>query len=227
MSKRLADSEVWKKAWFYDLEPKYKLFWFYILSDCDAAGIWPVNFKLAENILKSKYEPAALLDKFKGQIIVLNGGNYWFVIDFIKFQYGYPLSENSPMRKKLVDLLRSKNLNIDTLYEKINTVSIEYIQFDNTVKDKDKDKDKDKEEKKEESSEIEKWKLSMQENYSQLFKMREPLTYDQHIKLVERFGRVAVKLVYERMQNWPELIKKRVSANLTARNFLRQDNPSL
>lgn len=139
MSKRLSDSEVWKKAWFYDLDPKYKLFWFYILSDCDAAGIWPVNLKLAENILKAKYDPANILEKLNGQIVVLNGGSYWFVIDFIKFQYGYPLSENSPMRKKLVDLLKSKGLDIDTLYDNLNTVSIQYSQFPNTVKDKDKD----------------------------------------------------------------------------------------
>jgi hypothetical protein len=225
MSKRLSDSEVWKKAWFYDLEPKYKLFWFYILSDCDAAGIWPVNMKLAENILKAKYEISTLLSFFKDQIRVLNGGNYWFIIDFIKFQYGYPLSETSPMRKKLNDLLKSKDINIDTLYDNLNTVSIQYTQFVNTVKDKDKDIDKDMD--KEENPEFEKWKTAIQENYSQLFKMREPLTFDQHNKLVERWGKKAVKLVYERMHNWPDLAKKNVSANLTARKYLKQDNPGL
>jgi hypothetical protein len=143
MSKRLSDSEVWKKSWFYDLEPKFKLFWFYILSDCDAAGIWAVNLKLAENIIGAKYEPEILLDKFKLQIIVINGGSYWFIVDFIKFQYGYPVSETAKMRKKLVDLLAAKNIDLDTLYDKLNTVSIGYQYSINTVKDKDKVIDKD------------------------------------------------------------------------------------
>lgn len=145
MSKRLSDTEVWKKAWFYDLEPKFKLFWFYILSDCDAAGIWAVNLKLAENILQVKLDAVKILELLNDQIVVLNGGRYWFIIDFIRFQYGYPLSETSPMRKKLTELLRSKNLNLDTLFENINTVSIQYQYPIDTIKDKDKDIVKDKE----------------------------------------------------------------------------------
>jgi len=144
MSKRLSDSEVWKKAWFYDLDAKYKLFWFYILSDCDAAGIWAVNFRLAENIIGVKYDIQVLIEKLKSQIAVLNGGNYWFIVDFIKFQYGYPVSETAKMRKKLIDLLSLRGINLDTLYEEINTVSIQYQYSINTVKVKDKDIIKDK-----------------------------------------------------------------------------------
>ena len=95
MSKRLSDTEIWKKSWFYDLDQKYKLFWFYILSDCDAAGVWSVNLKLANNILGYKLDHDELLNTFKEQIVVLNEGKYWIIVDFIKFQYGYPLSENS------------------------------------------------------------------------------------------------------------------------------------
>lgn len=145
MSKRLSDTEVWKKSWFYELEPKFKLFWFYILSDCDAAGIWAVNLRLAENILQVKLDAGKILELLKDQIVVLNAGHYWFIVDFIRFQYGYPLSETSPMRKKLTELLRSKKLNLDTLFEDINTVSIQYQYSIDTIKDKDKDINKDKE----------------------------------------------------------------------------------
>jgi hypothetical protein len=153
MSKRLNDTEIWKKSWFYDLDLKYKLFWFYILADCDAAGIWPVNLKLAENILRFKIDHDDVLKLFGEQIFVLNGGKYWIIIDFIKFQYGYPISDKSPMRKKLVDLLSSKCLNLDTLYENSNTLSIQYKESSNTVKDKDKDKEEDKDKDKEEDKE--------------------------------------------------------------------------
>jgi hypothetical protein len=144
MSKRLTDTEIWKKSWFYDLEPKYKIFWFYILSDCDSAGIWSVNIKLAENILNFKFKHEELIKIFAEQIFAISD-KYWFIIDFIRFQYGYPVSQNSPMRKKLSELLNLRNLNIDTYYENLNTLSIPYRYSIDTVKDKEKDKDKDKE----------------------------------------------------------------------------------
>lgn len=225
MSKRLSDTEVWKKAWFYDLEQKYKLFWFYILSDCDAAGVWSVNLKLANNILGYKLEPNDLLEALKEQIVVLNGGKYWLIVDFIKFQYGYPLSELSKMRKKLVELLALRGLNLDTLYEEINTVSIGYQYSINTVKDKDKDIKGGVGENLAE-------KLGWDKNldvcevlkmrYPKLFQMNKPIRYDEHIKMVAKFGTEKVKLIYDAMQNRPDLIKKYESAYLTANTWLNR-----
>lgn len=221
MSKRLSDTEVWKKAWFYDLDIKYKLFWFYILSDCDAAGIWAVNIKLAENIIRAKYEISDLLNKFKDQIIVLNGGSYWFVIDFIKFQYGYPLSDASLMRRKLTDLLRSRNLNIDTLYDNLNTVSIEYLPVVNTGKDKDKEEDKVK------SEDELKFETVMKEIYPQILKLKYPISYKNHSKLIERFGKSGVAKIYGAMHNKADLTKKYTDAYQTALNWLKREYPSL
>lgn len=219
MSKRLSDTEVWKKSWFFDLPDKYKLFWFYILSDCDAAGIWTANFKIAKAYL-GELDLDKLIDAFKGQVTILNDGSYWLINDFIKFQYGYPIKEIAPMFKKIDTLLKQRNLSINTLYDTV------YHTVYDTVKDKDKEEDKVKVEEKEDP-EIEKWEKIIINNYSQLLKLKEPLTYEQHLKLVERYGKKAVTLVYERMHNWPELTKKRVSANLTAQTFLKQDNPNL
>jgi hypothetical protein len=147
MSKRLSDTEVWKKSWFFDLPDKFKLFWFYILSDCDAAGIWTANFRITEAFL-GKYEPAKLIEAFKDQIIVLDA-DYWLIKDFIKFQYGYPLKENSPMFKKVDSLLKQRNLSLDTLYD---TVSHTVLY---TVKDKEEDKDKAEDKDKSVSKELE------------------------------------------------------------------------
>ena len=47
MAKRFTDSEKWKDAWFMDLPSKYKLFWLYLLDECNHAGIWKVNFKIS------------------------------------------------------------------------------------------------------------------------------------------------------------------------------------
>ena len=163
MSKRLSDTEVWKKPWFFDLPDKYKLFWFYILSDCDAAGIWTANFKIAKLYL-GEVSPEKTAEILKNQIQILNGGSYWFIIYYIKFQYGYPIKETSPMYKKLSELLSQRGLLLDTLYDTVyDTVSIEYLKISNTVKDKDKDKDTAKESSRYVSKEIEggfeKWYL--------------------------------------------------------------------
>ena len=218
MSKRLSDSDVWKKSWFYDLEPKYKLFWFYILSDCDAAGIWPVNLKLAENIIGVKFDPNLLIEKFRGQIQILNGGSYWFVRDFIKFQYGYPVSETAKMRRKLTELLEVRGIDIDN----INTVSIGYQYSIDTVKDKDKDIVKDNrkgvqgenkksqppiqeadltDELKEQHPHVYRLGKMLLDNCPDVMAMEHPLSLIQLKDLIKKYGSEDVEKVIKAMQN--------------------------
>lgn len=47
MAKRFTDSGKWKKQFIKGLSPKMKLLWFYILDDCDHAGIWEVDLEVA------------------------------------------------------------------------------------------------------------------------------------------------------------------------------------
>lgn len=137
MSKRLHDTEIWKKPWFNDLEDRMKLFWFYILSDCDAAGIWTANWKIAEAYLGKLPPPPRLVEIFKNQILVLNGGTYWFIRDFIRFQYGFPVSPKHTMFKTLKNLLLNRGLDIDTVCDTV---------YDTVLyTDKEKVKEKEKE----------------------------------------------------------------------------------
>ena len=220
MSKRLSDSEVWKKAWFFDLPDKFKLFWFYILSDCDAAGIWTVNWKLAEAYL-GKLDQDKILSSLKNQVAVLSDGSYWLIIDFIRFQYGYPIRENAPMYKKLNQLLEQRKLNLNTLYD-----TVCYTVLD-TVKDKEKDKDKDKvlqieiqENGWEGHEEI---KEFLQKNFPKLFQMSFPLLYPEHVSLVKKYGREVVIKTYTEMENYKLLLKKSDHANLTAANWINRN----
>lgn len=222
MSKRLFDTELWKKQWFFDLPDKLKLFWFYILSDCDAAGVWTVNWKIAQAYLGS-IDQDKVVELLNGQVQPIGIGNYWIIIDYIRFQYGYPVKETSPMYKKLNDLLNQRGLSINTLYDTVSHTVCSTVY--DTVKDKDKDKDIDKdniESPLSENDEEKEWRIIINKHYPQLLRMKDPLTFEQHNKMVARYGKLQVRLVYERMQNWPELCKKRVSANLTASKFLRQ-----
>ncbi len=47
MAKRFTDTDKWKKPFLRGLDGAYKLLWFYILDDCDMAGIWQVDFEVA------------------------------------------------------------------------------------------------------------------------------------------------------------------------------------
>ncbi len=86
MGKRLTDTEKWGDAWFMDLPSKYKIFWLYMLDSCDIAGIWEVNWKMAQFITGETLEPSEVKRFFSGRIIEIDDGRYWFIKKFIFFQ---------------------------------------------------------------------------------------------------------------------------------------------
>lgn len=87
MAKRLTDTEKWKREWFYDLKPQAKLAWLYILDQCDHAGIWPRNFRLATEQLGFKFDHETMIEWF-GEKVVFFAGDKYFVPSFFDFQYG-------------------------------------------------------------------------------------------------------------------------------------------
>jgi hypothetical protein len=61
MAKRLTDSAKWDDPWFAELPSKYKLFYIYLLDECDHAGIWKVNFRKANFMIGETLEQAEVL----------------------------------------------------------------------------------------------------------------------------------------------------------------------
>ena len=110
MAKRFTETTKWKDTWYSDLTSKYKLFWNYLLDDCDHCGIWEVNFKVAQFLVGESLEHAEVKRVFKERIIELNDGAYWFIPKFIKFQYGETLSKKNQAVKKVIEKLESKDL---------------------------------------------------------------------------------------------------------------------
>jgi hypothetical protein len=88
MAKRFTDTEKWKKPFIRNLETSYKLLWLYILDECDHSGIWQVDFPVAEIKVGEKFCQETAIKNFNGKIQILNGGEKWFIMDFIDFQYG-------------------------------------------------------------------------------------------------------------------------------------------
>ena len=48
MAKRFVDSDIFKKRWWRKLPPRMKLFYFYMLTQCDHAGMYDFDLELAE-----------------------------------------------------------------------------------------------------------------------------------------------------------------------------------
>ena len=99
MSKRFTDTEKYKKKFIRELPGAYKLFWDYLYHDCSFAGIWYVDFEVAQirigkDMPIDKEEAIKLFNKDEERIIILNGGSKWFIKAFILFQYGELNSNN-------------------------------------------------------------------------------------------------------------------------------------
>ena len=127
----MTDCDKWKKPFIKSLTPHLKLFWLFILDDCDHAGVWHVDIEVAELRLGIKINKTEALKAFGEKVFVINGGNMWFIPDFITFQYG-ELTVKNKMYKPVSSILKKYNL-------------MGHLSPINGGKEKEEDKVKDKE----------------------------------------------------------------------------------
>jgi len=131
MAKRFTDNEKWKDAWFMDLPSKYKLFWLYLLDECNHAGIWKVNFKIASFHVGEHLEYSEVKRILNNRITILNDEK-WYIKKFIKYQYKCEIQELNPKNKAHLSTI--KILNEYDIFKPLTSPLL-------GVKDKDKDKD--------------------------------------------------------------------------------------
>jgi len=103
MSKRFTDSDKWKKKWFRCLSNDHKVFWIYVLDQCDHAGIWEVDFEAAE-FFCSGIDESEIRQVFNKQYQEIDNGKRWFLKDFVDFQYG-TLNENNRVHLSVITIL--------------------------------------------------------------------------------------------------------------------------
>ena len=109
MAKRFTDTDKWKKPFIRGLQGAYKLLWLYILDDCDHAGIWQVDFEVAQIRIGEKVNEDDAIKFFGDRIEVFHDGAKWFIPDFIEFQYGN-LSEKNRMHLSVITLLQKNQV---------------------------------------------------------------------------------------------------------------------
>lgn len=85
MAKRFIDTSLFDDSWFMSLSKDGKIFWLYLITKCDHAGIIELNEILAkvQTGLKSLLTVTKELDN---RLIKLRD-NYYFIPKFIDFQY--------------------------------------------------------------------------------------------------------------------------------------------
>lgn len=147
MAKRFTDTNKYKKPFIRSLPAAYKLLWDFLYHDCDHAGIWIVDFEIAQayvgkDVSIDKKSALFLFNEDEARIIELDGGKKWFIPSFIEFQYGH-LSEKNRAHQSVITILQKFHLlNTDlTLKNKIKPLTSPL----QGGKDKDKELEEDKE----------------------------------------------------------------------------------
>jgi hypothetical protein len=145
MAKRFTDTAIWQDDWFMNLPPDYKLAFMFIKDNCDQAGVWKPNKRLAETMLGVKIEWDDFLISCDGRVKLIQG-EYWWITRFVEFQYG-TLSENCKPHIPVINLLRK--------YQLFERVSKGYPKGIETLEEKEQEKEKEKEKEKEEAEIVE------------------------------------------------------------------------
>lgn len=236
MAKRFTDTNKYKKPFVRGLQGAYKLLWDFLYHDCDHAGIWIVDFDIAQlylgkDMMVNKEDALKYFNAGEIRVVELDGGCRWFIASFIEFQYGV-LSENNRAHNGIILTLRKYNLIDDSLAViKASKPLTSPLQGD---KDMDKDMDKDKEGGMGEfknlkiETDIEKkfntfqsWILT---NAPAVARMKEPITIQQYEKLGIDFAghKSEFQETLLAMHNTKDLLKKYNSANLTLRNWIKR-----
>lgn len=111
-----------------------------MLDECDHAGIFIPDWDIIEIYLGHRFEREKVLETFGSNVIDLNNG-YWFIPDFITFQYG-ELNKKNRVHASVINRLNQFDIDIDIkpLKSPLEGLKDKYMEKE---KDLDKDKEKD------------------------------------------------------------------------------------
>lgn len=105
MAKRFTDTDIFMKKFIRSLGPEMKLFWIYLYHSCNHAGIWEVDFRLAEFILGVTIDDEQAGRIFSSKVVSIDNGNKWFIPGFISFQYG-ELNPDNRAHNSVIKILK-------------------------------------------------------------------------------------------------------------------------
>lgn len=133
MAKRFTATEIWSEDWFLDMPNEYKLFWYYMLSNCNHAGLFKVNLRSFCGQLEVKVGSKEALNLFNAgkQRIREVTPSIWLIEDFFVYQYGAALNTNNRVHASIVKEYDKHGIKLTSIRG--------LIDLKDRVKDKDKD----------------------------------------------------------------------------------------
>ena len=112
MAKRFIQHELLRNPWLRAASTLEKLLWVGLITECDHAGIWIVDWQMMELMVGGKIDPGAAKKFLNGRFLEVDNGRRWFLPDFIRFQYPQGVSTNNNTMKSVRQIL--DNYGIDT-----------------------------------------------------------------------------------------------------------------
>jgi len=104
MANRFTATEKWVDPWFCGLNEKDKLFWIYLVDNCDHAGFWQVNWPLVQFHIKDYVFNDEV---FNGRVVKVKVDK-WFIPKFIEFQYKTGLNPENRAHLSVINLLKKE-----------------------------------------------------------------------------------------------------------------------
>lgn len=216
MAKRFSDTEKWKKQFIKGLPLEYKVFWLFLLDECDSAGIWHVEPEIAEIRLGTKLSMEKARGLFGERVVEFDNKTKWFLPGFIAFQYVSLNSENKALKDVIIRLEKYDLVKFITKNQKQQKGGSEGGLNPPMDTDKDKDKEKEREE------QFQKFQNWMKKNAPNVLKMKEPFSTDQYFEIKEKYKPDELKDLLVSMHNYKPLLTKNVSAYLTLINWAKR-----
>ena len=147
MAKRFTDTDKWKKSWFRKLNSELKLLFFYVVDNCNHAGIFEADWDLIEFMTGNKYTESDMKELAGFEFKKIDSTTY-FLLDFVLFQQNISsledLNEKNNSHKSIISELKKKGLIspsyaphegpckskvIVKLLELMNTVTVSYTHL--------------------------------------------------------------------------------------------------
>jgi hypothetical protein len=107
MSKRYINTDRWKNRNFLQLSVYAKIFYIYVWDNCDHAGIWDINFDLAEYQLNYKFNRSEIETELFEMIVIVGKKSKWFIPGFIEVNYNNTLKPNVKCQKSVLEILNT------------------------------------------------------------------------------------------------------------------------
>lgn len=109
MAKRLTDTTKWTNAAFRKMPDKIKLFYLYVLDNCDNAGVIRYDLDLIGYTLNNSFTKKELQSALDGRVVFV-GDDKLVIRNYIAFQNGDVFDSKSRFASSIRSTLNSHGL---------------------------------------------------------------------------------------------------------------------